>query len=169
MNTTATYRHLIQSTFIILLLFSFSLLSAHNMTYTPYNPANTGVTIQYTVSIHDGGKDDIICNDDVQFKLQQQSNNKPQSQERTFAEMQVAPNPVSTTTTVYYQIQGVNDINGNARIDLYGIQGNLISTQKINKFKSVQSFDLSRQPSGVYFIVVYHQGQNIGQQILIKK
>jgi len=48
-------------------------------------------------------------------------------------------------------------------------KSNLIFTKKINQLKSAQSFDLSRQPSGTYFIVVYHKGQRIGQQILIKK
>jgi len=63
----------------------------------------------------------------------------------------------------------LNNHLGEARIDLYGLQGNLISSKKIDKFKSAQSFDLSNQASGTYFIIVYHKGQRIGQQILIKK
>lgn len=140
--------------------------ATHNMIYMPYMPGNTMVSIDYTVSIQDGGKNDILCHDT--FIFVNPAAQKPYGSEHGYAEMKVVPNPVTTTTVVYYTLQDIDSL-GEARIDLYGLQGNLISSKKINQLKSAQSFDLSRQPSGTYFIVVYHQGQRIGQQILIKK
>lgn len=140
---------------------------SNNMTYMPYTPGNTTISIDYTISIQDGGKNDIICHDVYWFE--NPTMQKPANSEYGYAEMKVVPNPVNTTAVVYYTLQDIENLGGDAYMELYGLQGNLISTKKIDQLQSEQSFDLSHQASGTYVIVVYHQGHRIGQQILIKK
>ncbi len=160
-------------------------LSSANGTYSPSYvsiPANGSYSFNNTqplVFIPDAGfsggsdfvevevstKDGIICQDHLELDY-------PTLIEPLLvsAKLNASPNPISTYTKLTYSFKGIDalDFQG-ASLQLYNISGYLQTQRELKSMEGVERFEFSHLPAGQYVAVLYYQGKNIAQKILIKK
>lgn len=82
--------------------------------------------------------------------------------------LKVAPNPVENYTEVNYKIAPEKSFE-RAKIKIFTLTGMLKKQRKLQKAEGTERFNLGSLPSGTYILVFYLNGQNAGQQILVKE
>ena len=109
---------------------------------------------------------EILCSDFLSINLDGPQNKTAGGS--GIAQMTVAPNPALSSAEVLYTIEDIAEFKG-ATIKLYSLTGRLIKAENVTEAQGQKTFDLNSVASGAYILVFLHQGERIGQQVLIKE